>query len=437
MAPENSTEAPQQHKQPSRRGKRAWRKHVDISDVQAGLEEAREEVIQGGILADKSSDSLFALDITGSSAIQAAYNKTYKPLRSDQILAQRSAIPSVDTHKRPVGVTDGIINSSGKRYRGNGLSSREYKRLKGLAYGKQSVKDIIEKGEAALAHDPWAVDLKGEEYDPRFDYLEKPKQIRIPTTMKEAPISLIADANILPAVPKPNPGISYNPVFQDWDSLLASCGAKEVEAEKNRLAAAQAEVDFAKRIAVAQQEAEREAVHQTEDESVWEGFESDVEKTGWLSKKRPGRKTPQERRKAEKRKERQRKDNLDRKERQKERLERRIEDRKAEIDERVMKGVNNREVPVVGDEQDEVDDTALRRRKLGADRIPQATLELVLPDELQDSLRLLKPEGNLLKDRFRNLLVRGKMEMRKPISRPKKRRTLTEKWTYKDFQLPV
>ena len=42
-----SQEAPQQHKQPSRKGKKAWRKNVNVTDVEAGLEEAREEVIKG------------------------------------------------------------------------------------------------------------------------------------------------------------------------------------------------------------------------------------------------------------------------------------------------------------------------------------------------------------------------------------------------------
>ena len=42
-----SQEAPQQHKQPSRKGKKAWRKNVNVTDVQVGLEEAREEVIKG------------------------------------------------------------------------------------------------------------------------------------------------------------------------------------------------------------------------------------------------------------------------------------------------------------------------------------------------------------------------------------------------------
>jgi nucleolar protein 53 len=39
--------APQQHKQPSRKGKKAWRKNVDVSDIQEGLEVVRDEVIKG------------------------------------------------------------------------------------------------------------------------------------------------------------------------------------------------------------------------------------------------------------------------------------------------------------------------------------------------------------------------------------------------------
>jgi nucleolar protein 53 len=68
--------------------------------------------------------------------------------------------------------------------------------------------------------------------------------------------------------------------------------------------------------------------------------------------------------------------------------------------------------------------------------VPEKPLEAVLPDELQDSLRLLKPEGNLLGERFRNLLVQGKLEARKPITQPKKaKRKYTEKWAYKDFKI--
>lgn len=62
---------------------------------------------------------------------------------------------------------------------------------------------------------------------------------------------------------------------------------------------------------------------------------------------------------------------------------------------------------------------------------------MVLPDELQESLRQLKPEGNLLHDRFRNMLVNGKIEARKQIFQPKKaRKHVSEKWSYADWRLP-
>lgn len=39
--------APATYKQPSRKGKKAWRKNVDVTDVQAGLEDVRDQIIQG------------------------------------------------------------------------------------------------------------------------------------------------------------------------------------------------------------------------------------------------------------------------------------------------------------------------------------------------------------------------------------------------------
>ena len=47
MAGIKVTESPKQHNQPSRKGKKAWRKNVDVSDVQSGLESVRDEVIKG------------------------------------------------------------------------------------------------------------------------------------------------------------------------------------------------------------------------------------------------------------------------------------------------------------------------------------------------------------------------------------------------------
>jgi nucleolar protein 53 len=49
-----STEAPQQHKQPSRKGKKAWRKNVDVSEVTEGLDALNKEIISGSVALPNS-----------------------------------------------------------------------------------------------------------------------------------------------------------------------------------------------------------------------------------------------------------------------------------------------------------------------------------------------------------------------------------------------
>ena len=390
-----------------------------------------------GILSEKPADSLFTLDTTGSTAIQKAYNKIHKPLKADQILAQRSATPAVDSHKRPSGVNDGLIRPTAKKIHRDGVSRKDYERLKQVAYTAQGLDDILEKTEAPR-HDLWHFQESEFYEDARLSYLQKPRPIQAPRTLKEAPISLVEGGEQVHSVPHPRPGTSYNPTFQDWDALLTVEGSKELDAEHSRLRQAQADEEQQARIAAVRQEIGREEGLQTEDESAWEGLESDVGKSEFLQKKRPERKTPQERRRAEKRKEKEREEKANKKARDRDKEEKRIVEIKKQLDRDMKKEGASDLSTNGGNDSAEVDDRILRRRRLGKDAIPEAPLELVLPDELQDSLRLLKPEGNLLKDRFRNILVRGKIESRKAIAQPKKkRRVLTEKWTHKDFHLGV
>lgn len=41
--------APSQYKQSSRKNKRAWRKNIDLEDIESGLEQTRDEEIKGYI----------------------------------------------------------------------------------------------------------------------------------------------------------------------------------------------------------------------------------------------------------------------------------------------------------------------------------------------------------------------------------------------------
>ncbi|KAE8134656.1 hypothetical protein BDV38DRAFT_273370 [Aspergillus pseudotamarii] len=422
-----STDAPRQFSQPSRKGKKAWRKNVDVTEVQEGLRLLKDEEIKGGVLAEKPSEELFTFDTTGSTEIRKAFEKKHKPLKSEEIIAQRSVIPAVDTRKRNNSkVTDGVLEPKTKKHKSDWVTRKDWLRLKQVAKeGKPIKKDV-----GGDFYDPWAdAEDPTPVEDPQFDFLEKPKPKVAPVTLKEAPISLAANGKAIPAVRTPNAGTSYNPTFEDWDGLLQEQGAKEVEAEKKRLEEERKEEERQRMIAEAKDD---DGEVRSDDESAWEGFESEYETPDWLKKKRPERKTKAQRNKIKRRKEAERQAKW---EAQMKKKEEQVEQARA-----IAEKMKQQELERAGssESEGEGDDTVLRRKPLGGRTYaPEQKLEVVLPDELQDSLRLLKPEGNLLDDRFRTLIVQGKLESRKPVSQPKKaKRKLTEKWGHKDFKVP-
>ncbi|GES64412.1 Nop53-domain-containing protein [Aspergillus terreus] len=423
-----TVEAPKQFSQPSRKGKKAWRKNIDVTEVQEGLRLLKDEEIKGGVLAEKPSEELFTFDSFGSAEIRKTQHKKRKPLKADEILAQRSAIPAVDTRKRLNSkVTDGVIEPKVKRQKSDWVSRKEWLRLKQVAKENNPGKKV----EGGTLYDPWAdeEDNTPAMEDPQFDYLEKPKPKVAPDTLKQGPISLAANGKPVPAVRTPDAGTSYNPSFEEWDRLLQEQGQKEVEAEKKRLEEERKEQERLRLIAEAKDD---DGMVKSDDESAWEGFESEYEKPDWLNKKRPERKTKTQRNKIKRRKEAERQAKWEARMKEKEEQLARAKAIAEEVSKRDLQVAQNS-----GDDSSEGDDTTLRRRPLGGkNKAPEKPLEVVLPDELQDSLRLLKPEGNLLDDRFRTLIVQGKLESRKPVTQARKaKREVTEKWTYKDFKV--
>ena len=180
--------------------------------------------------------------------------------------------------------------------------------------------------------------------------------------MKEAPISLIVGSSDVPAVATPKSGASYNPVFQEWDALLRAEGQKEVEAEKKRRREAELEQDRLDRIA--ELEIERDADLQTEDESAWEGFESDYEGAEWLKKRRPERKTQAERNKVKRRKETERREKWEKKMKEREKQQRQIGEivRQMRLDAKARAVVK-----ATLEKPKDVDNQVLRRRRFGKD----------------------------------------------------------------------
>ncbi|EFQ86894.1 hypothetical protein CFE70_008169 [Pyrenophora teres f. teres 0-1] len=423
----DSGAAPAQYKQASRKGKKAWRKNVDVTEIKSGLEEVRDQLIQGGVIAEKTADELFSVDVLGSAEIQKDVAKRHKPLKVDEILAKRSAVPAVSTRKRLSEIAD-----DGKRKKAK-ISGKEYDRLRAIAYGGEQVKkDVVQTDDAA--YDPWAVQEVKE--DPRFDLLEKKKPKVEPKTLKHAPISQAKTGKAIPSVRKPTGVKSYNPNFDDWRNDLLRQGAKELEAEKKRLQEAREEAERMERAAA---ETESDSGEESVWESEWEGFSDSENKE--IKKKRPERKSLSQRNKIKRRKEAQRKATHEAKMKAKEqqlqevkRLTKSVEEKEKARAEKI-KALEQLNAEL--DSEDDGEEIELRKKQFGKAPLPEAPLEVVTTDELTDSLRLVKPQGNLLKDRFRNMLLQGKVEARRQIPYGKQKKyTVSEKWSYKDWQLP-
>ena len=432
--------APATHSQPSRKGKKAWRKNVDLSDVQLGLETVREEIIAGGVIAEKGSDELFATDITGDAEIAKKAQAGKKLLKADEILALRSAVPGLDGRKRKP--EDKVVATSNKRVKnGTYIPHKELVRLRSVADGANG--GVLVDENTAL-HDPWAEPSNTK--DPRLSFLDDAKPKKEPKTLKEAPLPLTADGKQISAVSKPNAGKSYNPSVDDWSALLEREGAAAVSAEEARLLAeAEAEGKEARALEEAAKVEAREREEYATDydsawESEWDGFQSENEKQVWTSKQNT-RKTLAERNKVKARKERERAELHERKLKQREAQEKKIRDIAKEVsakDKARRAHTMALRTTATGSDADSDEDgnVQLRRRRFGKVAVPDAPLEVVLPDELEDSLRRLKPEGNLMQERYRNLLVSGKVEVRKKQwQRKQAKKTLSEKWSYKDWKL--
>ena len=244
------------------------------------------------------------------------------------------------------------------------MSREEYQRLQNIAYGGDSAPNSINKRNGKPEYDPWAPECSEEEQDPKYNFLAKPKSVRAPKTLKQAPVSLVKHASTFPAVPKPKADASYNPMFEDYDMALVGEGMKEIDAEKRRLQEAELEKEMLLRIEQAQKE---EVDLQTEDESVWEGIESEFEAEEWLKRRRPERKTPAERNRMKRRREAERQAKWDAQVKTKAQQTQRIKEIAKEVSSN--EGTNAVISTNVGEPLLEYSgDVVLRRKKLGKSR---------------------------------------------------------------------
>ncbi|XP_056139499.1 ribosome biogenesis protein NOP53 isoform X2 [Lampris incognitus] len=396
--------------------KKNWNKYSEIRDVEDFLDDVRfQERTSGGLLSDKSDGSLFFVDAGGQKkpAQQATEppaegkkrkGKASRPLRIDLILQNDSLIPppkDILAHQQPNSKKLRRIAQKAEQLAAKGVVPRNQRRL----LNRCSAPRITRKAAAEANNNPERefYNIWGEETTQTDDswYLEQTgkKRVKRPEKMNEKP-------SVLPAVEVIAPGGSYNPDFLSHQALLLEAHEVEVKKQKeedklqrklafNREDTATEETVFQEQVEGLLEEEEGEEPNKEEDD-IPVGATALVEKKTEKQRKRE---------KAEKIKEQKR---LSQRQQTGQRQQlfqlRSIKSSIKLIEERTRQRQKQRKAKQEAQK-------ALPRR-LGRLKFQPQDLEVQLSDELAGSLRRLKPEGSILKDRFKSLQKRNLIEPR-------------------------
>lgn len=376
--------------QRSRKGKRAWRKNVDIDDVQAGLEENRERLR----LVGEEDD--FVFDTAGSTS-----SAQPKKLKTHEILTNKSKIRPLEAARHP-GKIQGVDKSK----------VHKLMRLSGKVVGESKLKARIEKDglvKKQVSADLW--DTPEEDCTPEvLQQSSSHSHTRakvVPKTLLQKPLRLeSAQEETIDG------GRSYNPSLDSWKALITS----EFTLESQREAKRQELQQFLERLKRLVSELEESSDEEGDDETTAVA-DTDLN----LSINKPT--TVKIKTKAQRNREKRHRERMD--------LQEQVKELKQQL----------HELEKVDHYTEEAASKPTQTRKKKApktlykyDAIARP-LDLKLSDELPSNLKNLKPEGNLFYDSMIKLQENGKIETRLPVAKKRKyKQKVTEKWTYKDFK---
>ncbi|XP_029628571.1 ribosome biogenesis protein NOP53 [Salmo trutta] len=389
--------------------KKNWNKHSDIQDVEEFLDDVRlQERATGGLISEKPDDSLFFVDIgEQKKSVQPEVQEGKKgkksksrPLRIDLILQHDSLVPppkDILAHQQPNAKKLRRIAENAEKLAAMGVLPKRQKRLlnRRPATKTSKAKTAANNFPDRPYYDLWGVEAK-ETADPY--YLEQTGKSRV-----KRPEKLNAKPSILPAVEVIAPGGSYNPDFFSHQALLLEAHEVEVKREK-------AELRIERQLAVKREDtATEETVFQElveglveEDEDEEE--EEDVSIRGGL----------QQEKKTEKERKRERADKIKSQQKQAARV---FTDKKQQLFQlrsiqATLKRREQRTRERVAQRKANQEAEKSMPRRLGRLKFQAQDLEIQLSDEISGSLRTLKPEGSVLKDRFKSMQKRNMIEPR-------------------------
>ncbi|KAJ8369082.1 hypothetical protein SKAU_G00091100 [Synaphobranchus kaupii] len=394
--------------------KKNWNKHSDIQDVEEFLDDVRlQERSTGGLLSERPDDGLFFVD-TGdhSKNIQKGgaekKGRGSRPLRIDLILQNDSLIPppkDILAHQQPNAKKLRRIAQKAEQLAAKGVLPRRQKllmRRKVAAGSKAKERPSANNHPERPFYDLWT-EPSGVTADPWYLEQTQKKLVKRPDKLNQKP-------SALPAVEVIAAGGSYNPEFFSHQALLLQAHEVEVKRQKEEQRVerqlAYKREDTATEETVFQEQVEGLLEEEEGEEPVQEGEEPMQEKTTSQSATRDKKTERQRKReKAEKAKEQHRKAVQVLTGRRQQLFQ--LRSIHAEVKRREQR---TRERQAKRRARQEAQKSLPRR--LGKLKFQAPDLDVQLSDEIPGSLRMLRPEGSILKDRFKSLQKRNMIEPR-------------------------
>ncbi|KAF9583787.1 hypothetical protein BGW38_008537, partial [Lunasporangiospora selenospora] len=360
-----------------------------------------EERTTGGKVHLQSNDALFTLDTKGDGKVHKEVRQN-KPLKMDEILQERSKVPAVAGQKKTLSTSASIASTKpnakiSKAEKAKLLDMIRRKTSNSLfapvtkSHGRRGMTDAVK---TSGSYDVWSVEPsapvpttrkgKGKGKGDFVSSIVTKVPVKAPKSFKHKLKGTI------PAVKEAHPGASYNPTMQDHQELL-----KIVNKDEMRI------LDTKKKL---------------EDQLAYPKELDEMlpydDQTGEKAKEEAELKRQ--------------KDLLKQTTRVKE-IMKSIEQEETELEQRIAESEQKRE---------EKEKAGMKR--VGRFNVPRERINFQLSDELSESLRQLKPEGSLMKDRFQSFVERNLVEPRVPVGKRRRYRLKTyEKHSYKRFDNPM
>ncbi|XBW37437.1 hypothetical protein QEN19_003018 [Hanseniaspora menglaensis] len=454
---------PSTYKQASRKGKKAWRKNIDIEDIETKIQEQAENEVNYGVknVGSLKDESLFEMDDEGDANLSKLVKKTKhgKVTKSQDILNKinkQSKVPALNTYNKNLKNKDKIqgvekkqlkklLQLAGKSLKGDDKSNAHLERRGGLVKGTKKDLWADEGSEAKLSHPSENfLPLKKAQFDSiknlpsnlLSDSLVAFSKATVkPITLSQSPIEVarVEDSALME-------GKSYNPDMSKWEELFQKeyLSEKEKADKKKLIEEYKLKIQYLmdtlddNEIADSSDEEEEEEEEENEENEVETEDKYKLSINPVVQNKKKNR--------VQRNKERRHKERMD--------LEDEIKAVKNKLknmeqiltlEEKEQEKQDNEdeeEIKKLPSTLEFIEKRVQRKRKLGTKlQIMEPMLEIKFKDEISGSLRKLKPEGSLLYDTMVKMQSRGVIETRGIYRKGKKpKRKVTEKWTYKDYK---